>query len=228
MQKTWPKRREGAATQASGDNLLRPLTTLELGQPSHLSPTGNSIKTPPHTGVPDRCRRPPQPFFLVPFRQQSRKPHLLAVAGVGLCRKPQQYRLASRPIHTTNSRQCSPSAHGVRLLSSRSCARTLMTDDWATSLVSHAYRCASTTQPFSVGKPFRRRENNNYEQSNVLKRLPIWLPMFPWTTIIAPLILLPFHSHILNFSPLFMYVGVHLRMPFLAGAGSCCVLEEPR
>ena len=31
MQKTWPKRRRGAATQASGDNLLRPLTALELG-----------------------------------------------------------------------------------------------------------------------------------------------------------------------------------------------------
>ena len=35
MQKTLPKRREGAATHAGGDNLLRPLTTLELGQPSH-------------------------------------------------------------------------------------------------------------------------------------------------------------------------------------------------
>ena len=31
MQKTWPKQREGAATQAGGDNLLRPPTTLELG-----------------------------------------------------------------------------------------------------------------------------------------------------------------------------------------------------
>ena len=31
MQKRRPKRREGTATQAGGDNLLRPLTTLELG-----------------------------------------------------------------------------------------------------------------------------------------------------------------------------------------------------
>ena len=31
MQKRRPKRREGTTTQAGGDNLLRPLTTLELG-----------------------------------------------------------------------------------------------------------------------------------------------------------------------------------------------------
>ena len=41
--------------------------------------------------------------------------------------------LASRAIHT-NSRQCSSSARRVRVLHSRSCARTLITDDWALRL----------------------------------------------------------------------------------------------
>ena len=36
MQVTRPERREVAANQAGGDNLLRPLTTLELGQPPQL------------------------------------------------------------------------------------------------------------------------------------------------------------------------------------------------
>ena len=49
MQKTWPKRREGAATQAGGDNLLRPLTTLELGQPSHLASSRTRVGIPLRT-----------------------------------------------------------------------------------------------------------------------------------------------------------------------------------
>ena len=104
--------------------------TLEFVQPGDLLHVcRTSVGWVPHFPVGAPLTSPSSMFRYQQQCAQSKQERSISSPSLALAlTQNHNNNLGSRPINT-NSRQCSSFARRVRLFHSRSCARTLMTDD---------------------------------------------------------------------------------------------------